>query len=49
MGGGGGGSLMTYSAGSVTNQSIALKYVMASERIKIYFFETLIALKVKPF
>jgi hypothetical protein len=28
---GGGGSLMTHSAGSVTIQSIALKYVMASE------------------
>ncbi len=28
---GGGGSLMTHSAGSVTTQSIALKYVMASE------------------
>ena len=26
-----GGSLMTHSAGSVTTQSIALKYVMASE------------------
>ncbi len=26
-----GGSLMTYSDGSVTTQSIALKYVMASE------------------
>jgi hypothetical protein len=30
-GGEGGGSLMTHSAGSVTTQSIALKYVMASE------------------
>ncbi len=28
---GGGDSLMTHSAGSVTTQSIALKYVMASE------------------
>ena len=28
---GAGGSLITYSAGSVTTQSIALKYVMASE------------------
>jgi hypothetical protein len=28
---GGGGSLMTHSAGSVTTRSIALKYVMASE------------------
>ncbi len=28
---GGGGSLMTHSAGSVTTQSTALKYVMASE------------------
>ncbi len=28
---GGGGSLMTHSAGSVTTQSIALKYVMAYE------------------
>ncbi len=28
---GGGGSLMTHSAGSITTQSIALKYVMASE------------------
>jgi hypothetical protein len=28
---GGGGSLMTHSAGSVTTQSIALKYVMASK------------------
>jgi hypothetical protein len=28
---GGGGSLMTHSAGSVTTQSIALKLVMASE------------------
>jgi hypothetical protein len=28
---GDGGSLMTHSAGSVTTQSIALKYVMASE------------------
>jgi hypothetical protein len=26
-----GGSLMTHSAGSITTQSIALKYVMASE------------------
>ena len=31
---GGGGSLMTHSAGSVTTQSIALKYVMASEPYK---------------
>jgi hypothetical protein len=29
--GGGGGSLMTHSVGSVTTQSIALKCVMASE------------------
>jgi hypothetical protein len=29
--GGAGGSLMTHSAGSVTNQSTAFKYVMASE------------------
>ncbi len=28
---GGGGCLMTHSAGSVTTQSIAFKYVMASE------------------
>jgi hypothetical protein len=28
---GGGGSVMTHTAGSVTNQSIAFKYVMASE------------------
>jgi hypothetical protein len=28
---GGGGSVMTHTAGSVTTQSIALKYVMASE------------------
>jgi hypothetical protein len=28
---GGGGSLMTHSAGSVTTQSIELKYMMASE------------------
>ena len=28
---GGGGSQMTHSAGSVTTQRIALKYVMASE------------------
>jgi hypothetical protein len=28
---GGGGGLMTHGAGSVTTQSIALKYVMASE------------------
>jgi hypothetical protein len=28
---GGGGSLMTHSAGSVTTQSTDLKYVMASE------------------
>jgi hypothetical protein len=29
---GGGGSLMTHSAGSVTNQSTAFKYVMVSEQ-----------------
>ncbi len=36
---GGGVSLMTHSAGSVTTQSIALKYVMASEpyRYTCYF------------
>ncbi len=28
---GGGGGLMTHGAGSVTTQSLALKYVMASE------------------
>jgi hypothetical protein len=28
---GGGGSVMTHTAGSVTTQSIAFKYVMASE------------------
>jgi hypothetical protein len=62
---GGGGSLMSHTAGSVTTQSIALKYVMAFEPyrntwylkqvvagllyIKIYFFKTLKALKVKCF
>ncbi len=45
---GGGGSLMTHSAGSVTTQCIAVKYVMASgpyryawylkQVIRIYFF-----------
>jgi hypothetical protein len=32
---GGGGSVMTHTAGSVTTQSIAFKYVIY---IKIYFF-----------
>ena len=31
---GGGGSVVTHTAGSVTTQSIALKYVMASEPYK---------------
>jgi hypothetical protein len=31
---GGEGSLMTHSAGSITTQSIALKYVMASKPYK---------------
>ncbi len=35
---GGGGSLMTHSAGSVTTQSIALKYVMASEPYKCTWY-----------
>jgi hypothetical protein len=50
---GSGGSVMTHTAGSVTTQSIAFKYVMASEPpdlkqvmagfsyIKIYFFKHL--------
>jgi hypothetical protein len=56
---GGVGSLMTHSAGFVTTQSIAFKYVMASVpsrytmagllNITLYFFKTLIALKVKCF
>ncbi len=62
---GGWGSLMTHSAGSVTIQSTAFKYEMASEPyrytrylkkvmaslpyVKIYFFKTLIVLKVKWF
>jgi hypothetical protein len=62
---GGGGSVMNHTAGSVTNQSIAFKYVMASEPYrntwylkqvmsglpynKMYFFKTLIELKVKCF
>jgi hypothetical protein len=32
---GGGGSVMTHTAGSVTTQSIAFKYVMASEPYRV--------------
>jgi hypothetical protein len=47
---GGVGSLMTHSAGSVTIRRKAPTYVMAGlPYIKIYFFITLIALKVKCF
>jgi hypothetical protein len=34
---GGGGSLMTHSAGSVTTQSIAFKYVIASKWVHLIF------------
>jgi hypothetical protein len=56
--GGGGGSLRNHSAGSVTNQRKAFKYVMASEpyryiqvqvchTLRFTFCKTLIALKLK--
>ncbi len=44
---GGGGSLMTYSAGSVTTQRKAFKYVMASEpyRYTWYFKQVMASLQ----
>ena len=58
---GGGGSLMTHNAGSVTTQRKAFKYVMASEPdrytqvmaslpyIKIYFFKNTYSIEIKKF